>query len=101
MKRIFLIDCPGIVYPEGDTEADIVLKGVVRVENIPTPEDYVEEVLKRVKKEYVQRTYKCQDWTDHIDFLEKLAIKTGKLNRVITQYLKMKETSEANFNVFI
>ena len=29
MKRIYLIDCPGIVYPAGDTETELVLKGVV------------------------------------------------------------------------
>lgn len=29
MRRIFLIDCPGVVYPSGDSETDIVLKGVV------------------------------------------------------------------------
>lgn len=81
MKRIFLIDCPGVVYPHGDSETDIVLKGVVRVENIPSPEDHVEEVLKRVKKEYIQRTYKIYEWDDHVDFLEKLAMKTGKLNK--------------------
>jgi len=81
MKRIYLIDCPGVVYPQGDTETDIVLKGVVRVENIPSPEDHVEELLNRVKKEYVERTYKILEWTDHIDFLEKLATKTGKLNK--------------------
>ena len=35
MKRIFLIDCPGIVYNgTTDTDSDIVLKGVVRVENL-------------------------------------------------------------------
>ena len=28
MERIFLIDCPGVVYPQGDTETDIILKGV-------------------------------------------------------------------------
>ena len=83
MKRIYLIDCPGVVYPHGDTETDIVLKGVVRVENIPAPEDHIDEVLKRVKREYVQRTYKMTDWVDHIDFLEKLAVKTGKLNKVV------------------
>lgn len=82
MKRIYLIDCPGVVYPHGDAEVDIVLKGVVRVENIPAPEDYCEEVLNRVKKEFIQRTYKIYEWTDHIDFLEKLALKTGKLNKV-------------------
>lgn len=29
MRRIFLIDCPGVVYPSEDSETDIVLKGVV------------------------------------------------------------------------
>lgn len=29
MRRIFLIDCPGVVYPSEDSESDIVLKGVV------------------------------------------------------------------------
>lgn len=28
-KKIFLIDCPGVVYQSHDTETDIVLKGVV------------------------------------------------------------------------
>lgn len=28
-KRIFLIDCPGVVYQNKDSETDIVLKGVV------------------------------------------------------------------------
>lgn len=35
MKRIFLIDCPGVVYGKtGDSDTDAVLKGVVRVENL-------------------------------------------------------------------
>jgi nuclear GTP-binding protein len=35
MKRIFLIDCPGVVYSKaGDSETQSVLKGVVRVENL-------------------------------------------------------------------
>ncbi len=35
MKRIFLIDCPGVVYHRtADKESDIVLKGVTRVENL-------------------------------------------------------------------
>ena len=29
MRRIYLIDCPGVVYPTGDTETEIILKGVV------------------------------------------------------------------------
>jgi len=40
-KRIYLIDCPGIVYDSGETETDKVLKGVVRPERIPDPENYI------------------------------------------------------------
>lgn len=29
MKRIYLIDCPGVVYPSGESQTEVVLKGVV------------------------------------------------------------------------
>lgn len=79
MRRIFLIDCPGVVYPSGDSETDIVLKGVVQVEKIKSPEDHIAAVLERAKPEYVQKTYKIDSWENADDFLEKLAYKTGKL----------------------
>ncbi|XP_063982123.1 uncharacterized protein LOC135165101 [Diachasmimorpha longicaudata] len=79
MKRIYLIDCPGVVYPSAETDTEKVLKGVVRVELVQNPEDYVEAVLERVKAEYMRKTYKIEEWTDHVDFLEKLARRTGKL----------------------
>ena len=31
MNNLFLIDCPGVVYPKGATPTDMVLKGVVRL----------------------------------------------------------------------
>ncbi len=35
MKRIFLIDCPGVVHAgQADSDTALVLKGVVRVENL-------------------------------------------------------------------
>jgi len=34
MRRIYLVDCPGVVYPTSETDAEKVLKGVVRVENV-------------------------------------------------------------------
>ncbi|XP_058117877.1 nucleolar GTP-binding protein 2 [Anopheles ziemanni] len=79
MKRIFLIDCPGVVYPTAETDTEKVLKAVVRVELVQNPEDYIEEVLKRIRKEYIVKTYGVTDWTDHIDFLEQIARKMGKL----------------------
>ncbi|NXR97998.1 NOG2 protein, partial [Oxylabes madagascariensis] len=79
MRRIFLIDCPGVVYPSGDSETDIVLKGVVQVEKIKSPEDHIPAVLERARAEYIRKTYKIDSWTDAEDFLEKLAARTGKL----------------------
>ncbi|XP_035899163.1 nucleolar GTP-binding protein 2 [Anopheles stephensi] len=79
MKRIFLIDCPGVVYPTAETDTEKVLKAVVRVELVNNPEDYIEEVLKRIRREYIVKTYGVKEWTDHIDFLEQIARKMGKL----------------------
>ncbi|NXS98764.1 NOG2 protein, partial [Jacana jacana] len=79
MRRIFLIDCPGVVYPSGDSETDIVLKGVVQVEKIKSPEDHISAVLERAKPEYIRKTYKIDSWEDTEEFLEKLAARTGKL----------------------
>ncbi|KAI5628959.1 nucleolar GTP-binding protein 2, partial [Silurus asotus] len=79
MRRIFLIDCPGVVYPSEDSESDIVLKGVVQVEKIRNPEDHISAVLERAKAEYIQKTYHIPSWSSAEDFLEKLAFRTGKL----------------------
>ncbi|XP_018555492.1 nucleolar GTP-binding protein 2 [Lates calcarifer] len=79
MRRIFLIDCPGVVYPSEDSETDIVLKGVVQVEKIRNPEEHIGAVLERAKPEYIQKTYRIPTWDTAEDFLEKLAFRTGKL----------------------
>ncbi|XP_018582545.1 nucleolar GTP-binding protein 2 [Scleropages formosus] len=79
MRRIFLIDCPGVVYPSEDSETDIVLKGVVQVEKIKNPEEHVGAVLERAKPEYIQKTYRIPCWSSAEEFLEKLAFRTGKL----------------------
>jgi nuclear GTP-binding protein len=83
MRQIYLIDCPGVVQPSSkDTETDIILKGVVRIENIKQPDDHIPAILERVRMEYIQRTYGIDEWEDHIDFLSKYAQKTGKLLKV-------------------
>ena len=55
-KRVFLIDCPGVVYNKtADTDTDAVLKGVVRVENLADAAEHVGAVLARVRPEYIVR----------------------------------------------
>ncbi len=91
-KRIYLIDCPGIVPDHGvwevtvDAEADKVLKGVVRPEKLSCPSLYIPTLLSRiVNTDKVMKKYSI-DPNEHPNllkdaqmFLSTLAVKMGKL----------------------
>ncbi|KAJ1032491.1 hypothetical protein NDA16_000515 [Ustilago loliicola] len=80
MRRIYLIDCPGIVPVSAhDSETGTVLKGVVRVENLETPAEHIPALLSRVKPEYIRRTYSLEKWSNSEDFLGQIAKRMGKL----------------------
>lgn len=80
MKKIFLIDCPGIVPPSAkDSEEDILLRGVVRVENVSNAEQYIPSVLARCQVKHLERTYEISGWKNATDFLQMLARKQGRL----------------------
>ncbi|KAJ6541713.1 NUC091 domain-containing protein [Mycena capillaripes] len=83
-RRIYLIDCPGIVPTSAhDSETSTVLKGVVRVEALPTPSDHIPALMARVKPVYLSRTYGVAlpdegSWEPEV-FLDKLARMKGRL----------------------
>ena len=79
-KRIYLIDCPGVVYNlDGEDEVETVLKGVVRTERIKDPDIFIPAILERVEKKVMKSLYKIEDWEDTEDFLLKVAQRKGKL----------------------
>lgn len=70
-----------------DSQTDTVLKGVVRVEALPTPSDHIAALMERIKPLYLSRTYgiplpnkdrPTEGW-DPEDFMDKLARKKGRL----------------------
>ncbi|KAI9656336.1 MAG: GTPase required for pre-60S ribosomal subunit nuclear export and maturation [Bathelium mastoideum] len=80
MKRIYLIDCPGVVPPsKGDGDEDLLLRGVVRVERLENPAQYVAAVLQKVQRRHLERTYEVTAWENATEFLDRLARKGGKL----------------------
>lgn len=84
MKRIYLIDCPGVVPPSpNDSDTDILLRGVVRVENVQSPEQYIPALLEKCQTRHIEKTYDVRGWEKEDDpaivFLEMLARKGGKL----------------------
>ncbi|CUM53880.1 unnamed protein product [Debaryomyces tyrocola] len=91
MKKIFLIDCPGIVPPSlKDTESDILFRGVVRVEHVSNPEQYIPDMLTKCERKHLERTYEIKGWanfeenpelleTASTQFIELIARKGGRL----------------------
>jgi len=84
-RKIYLIDCPGIVPASAqDTQTSKVLKGVVRVEALQTPSEHVPALISRVKPIYLARTYKLAvsdsgEQFDPDEVLDKLARMKGRL----------------------
>lgn len=80
MKRIFLIDCPGIVPPSShDTESDVLFRGVVRVEHVSNPEQYIPDMLAKCERKHLERTYEIKGWENATEFIELIARKQGRL----------------------
>ncbi|CAD7700424.1 unnamed protein product [Ostreobium quekettii] len=80
MKRINLIDCPGVVHNKTqDCHESTVLKGVVRIEQLEDASHYIPFLMERVKPEYLTRAYGISTWQGCEDFLTQLANKSGKL----------------------
>lgn len=78
-KRIYLVDCPGIVHDEHQTDTEKVLKSVVRAEKLPDPTIYIQAILDKVDPKHIYDIYGVAEWEDSEDFLKKVALKTGKL----------------------
>mmetsp|Transcript_11449 Transcript_11449/g.16795 ORF Transcript_11449/g.16795 Transcript_11449/m.16795 type:complete len:606 (-) Transcript_11449:48-1865(-) len=84
-KRISLIDCPGVVVDTaGDTETDSVLKGVVRSERLENPEEFVDAILEKVKREHIAAHYQLpkdgdNTWKDRNELIEMIARRSGRL----------------------
>ena len=64
-RKVFLIDCPGVVYNgQEHDETELILRGVVRVENIEEPSLHIPEVLKRAEHNHIARLYQVTGWEE-------------------------------------
>ncbi|XP_027220127.1 uncharacterized protein Ns2 [Penaeus vannamei] len=79
MRKIYLVDCPGVVPPSHETPTDMVLKGTVRTEYLKDPFDYIPPILERVKRDYISKTYDVHEWATPEELIEKVARRSGKL----------------------
>ncbi|MHA1721643.1 MAG: GTPase [Candidatus Baldrarchaeia archaeon] len=77
--KIFILDTPG-VYPAED-EVSLMLKSALEVEKIKDPINCALELIKFVKEKDPEQLIKAYgiESNDDLEFLEKLAIKRGRL----------------------
>ncbi|XP_062843028.1 guanine nucleotide-binding protein-like 3-like protein isoform X2 [Trichomycterus rosablanca] len=80
-KHIKLLDCPGIVMATSMSDAAMILRNCVKIEQLVDPLPAVEAILRRCNKKQVIDHYGVPDFHTTLDFLALLAHRQGKLRK--------------------
>ncbi|KAF8915993.1 hypothetical protein CPB85DRAFT_1374751 [Mucidula mucida] len=81
-----IVDSPGVVFDEDDfhekgesSKGSILLRNVVKVEDVDDPVAVVQEILTRTPRETITKLYGLPEFTSTLEFLTMLALKSGRL----------------------
>ncbi|XP_008291693.1 guanine nucleotide-binding protein-like 3-like protein [Stegastes partitus] len=80
-KHIKLLDCPGIVMATSTTDAAMILRNCVKIEQLVDPLPPVEAILRRCNKAQIMDHYGVPDFHTALEFLALLARRQGKLRK--------------------
>ncbi|NP_001088820.1 guanine nucleotide binding protein-like 3 (nucleolar)-like S homeolog [Xenopus laevis] len=80
-KHIKLLDCPGIVMATTTSDAAVILRNCVKIEQLVDPVGPVEAILRRCNKDQIIQHYKVSNFRDTLEFLAMLAKRQGKLKK--------------------
>lgn len=80
-KHIKLLDCPGIVMATSTTDAAMILRNCVKIEQLVDPLPPVEAILRRCNKAEITEHYGVPDFHTALEFLALLARRQGKLRK--------------------
>lgn len=80
-KHIKLLDCPGIVMATSTTDAAMILRNCVKIEQLVDPLPPVEAILRRCSKAQIMEHYGVPDFQTAPEFLALLARRQGKLRK--------------------
>ncbi|KAJ8517896.1 hypothetical protein ONZ45_g4991 [Pleurotus djamor] len=86
-RGIRIIDSPGVVFDDDDDAVDgkgnkkgsVLLRNVVKVEDVEDPIAVVEEILQRTPPSTLQTIYKLPEFTTTLEFLTMIALSGGRL----------------------
>ncbi|XP_054880974.1 guanine nucleotide-binding protein-like 3-like protein [Poeciliopsis prolifica] len=80
-KHIKLLDCPGIVMATSTSDAAMILRNCVKIEQLVDPLPPVEAILRRCNKAQITEHYGVPDFQTAPEFLALLARRQGKLRK--------------------
>jgi len=80
-KHIKLIDSPGVLFSIGKDDEDLVLRNVLKAEQLTDPVGVVSKIVAKCKPEQLCQVYKIEAYSSADDFLQKVAVKRGKLKK--------------------
>ncbi|XP_024915777.1 guanine nucleotide-binding protein-like 3-like protein isoform X2 [Cynoglossus semilaevis] len=80
-KHIKLLDCPGIVMATSTSDAGMILRNCVKIEQLVDPLPPVEAILRRCSKTQIMDHYGVPDFHTALEFLALLARHQGKLKK--------------------
>lgn len=77
--HINLIDSPGVLFAAGESQADLVLRNCVKVEQMEDPITAVVDLVSRVPSESLMEVYRIASFSSPQEFISHVAHKRGKL----------------------
>ena len=77
--HINLLDSPGVLFAQGESQADLVLRNCVKVEQMEDPLAAVIQLVAKVPKESLLEIYRIADFNSPQQFVMHVAHKRGKL----------------------
>ncbi|KAL2091305.1 hypothetical protein ACEWY4_013568 [Coilia grayii] len=80
-KHIKLLDCPGIVMTTSTSDAAMILRNCVKIEQLVDPLPAIEAILRRCNKTQIMEHYGVPDFHTAHEFLALLARRQGKLRK--------------------
>ncbi|KAL7277978.1 hypothetical protein ACG7TL_007931 [Trametes sanguinea] len=85
-RGLRVIDSPGVVFDDddfddgkGNRKSNVLLRNVVKVEDIEDPVVIVEEILSRTDRAVLKKLYNVEEFSSTLEFLTMVALTTGRL----------------------
>ncbi|KAH9979529.1 P-loop containing nucleoside triphosphate hydrolase protein [Lactifluus volemus] len=83
-RGLRIVDSPGVIFDDdesiqGQNESSVLLRNVVRPEDVEDPISVVEEILARTQTERLMKIYNLPVFTSTLEFLTMLALSMGRL----------------------